>query len=143
MDAVRPINYFYVHCSDTRPSQDIGAEEIREWHMRDRGWSDIGYHYVIRRDGTLESGRDLDNDGDVDEEIGAHVFGHNADSIGVCLVGGSGGDFNFTFKQLDCLRELVAYYRIRYPGIEVLGHRDAPGVMKQCPNFDVRSLFDG
>jgi hypothetical protein len=74
-------NWIVLHCSATRASQvNIGAKDIRRWH-KDKGWADIGYHYVIKRDGTLEKGRALD-------AVGAHVEGHNSDSVGVCLVGG-------------------------------------------------------
>jgi len=84
---MRIIDTVIVHCSATKPSMDIGVDVIRQWHMN-KGWSDIGYHYVIRRNGAVELGRDLDKDGDVDEEIGAHAYGHNATSIGICLIGG-------------------------------------------------------
>lgn len=62
---MRIIDTIIVHCSATKPSMDIGVEAIRQWHMN-KGWSDIGYHYVIRRNGVVELGRDLDKDGDVD-----------------------------------------------------------------------------
>ena len=62
-----------VHCSATKPSMDIGVKEIRDWHVNGNGWSDIGYAYVIRRNGALELGRDLDRDGNVDEETGANT----------------------------------------------------------------------
>ena len=81
-----------VHCADTLATMDIGVEEIRRWHVEERGWDDIGYANVIRRDGTIELGRDLDGDGDVADEIGAHAAGFNAQSIGVCLVGGRGAN---------------------------------------------------
>lgn len=140
---MRPVNFFYVHCSATPPNMDIGADEIRDWHVNDNGWSDIGYHWVIRRDGVIEKGRDLDGDGEVDDDAGAHAFGHNADSVGICLVGGWHGDFDFTLEQVQSLKSLWDYYRARYNGIQARGHRDIPGVTKTCPNFDVRSLLNG
>ena len=73
--------YIVIHCSQTRPSQDIGAKEIDRWH-RERGWLKIGYGKVIKRDGTIEQGRG-------DDEVQAHVKGYNHCSYGVCLVGGA------------------------------------------------------
>lgn len=129
--------YIVIHCSATRPHQDIGAREIRKWHMA-QGWSDIGYHYVIRRNGKREKGRALD-------AIGSHVAGHNADSVGVCMVGGVNRrdwlkpENNFTKEQWATLRSTVAELLKRYPRAKVLGHRDFPGVQKACPSFDARA----
>ena len=128
--------YLVVHCSATRPSMDIGAREIRQWHKA-KGWSDIGYHYVIRRDGRVEKGRP-------ENTIGAHVSGHNANSIGVCLVGGvSDKDYtkaenNFTKEQFESLKSLLKTLSEKYPKATILGHRDFPKVAKACPSFDVR-----
>ena len=72
--------YIVIHCSQTKPSMDIGAKEIDRWH-RERGWLKIGYHKVITRKGEVQNGRGID-------EIGAHVRDHNHHSIGICLVGG-------------------------------------------------------
>lgn len=133
-----------VHCSDTPASADVGVKEIRQWHTlpppRGRGWKDIGYNYVIRRNGTVELGRDTDRDGSTLDEIGAHAAGHNATSVGVCLVGGKGG-FNFTFKQLTALMQLIEDLREDIPTInEVIGHTDVDSG-KTCPNFDVRAFL--
>lgn len=136
---MREIDLIVVHCADTPASMDIGVAEIRRWHTEERGWSDIGYHYVIRRDGTIELGRDLDGDGDVDEETGAHVWGYNKRSIGICMVGGKGGA-NFTMPQYDALRNLVKALLEKYPGSALMGHRDLDE-SKECPSFDVRALF--
>ena len=128
------IKYIVVHCSATKANMDIGLAEIDEWH-RARGWSGIGYHGVIRRNGTLESGRPLD-------VPGAHAKGHNHESIGVCLVGGldSNGrpENNFTEAQFETLRLIIGGFRKHFPAAEVLGHRDLPHVAKDCPCFDVR-----
>jgi N-acetylmuramoyl-L-alanine amidase len=128
-----------IHAADTPATMDIGAAEIDRWH-REKGWAAIGYHHVIRRDGTIEKGRDLDGDGDVTDEVGAHAYGFNKDSIGICLVGGK-PDFNFTRAQMKSLDFLVGEYESRYPEIEVLGHRDLPGVDKPCPTYDVRAWY--
>ena len=126
--------YLVVHCSATRPSQDIGVKEIRQWH-KNQGWQDIGYHYVIRRDGKVEKGR-------AENLVGSHVAGRNANSIGVCMVGGvNQKDFqkaenNFTKEQFASLKTLLQGLAKKYPGTVVLGHRDFPNVGKACPSFD-------
>lgn len=117
---------------------DIGKEEIDRGH-RNRGWLSIGYHYVIRRDGTIEEGRP-------EEQAGAHAKGHNYHSIGICLVGGlsdSKGEpeDNFTEAQYAALRDLVDRLQVKYMGAKVLGHRDLPNVKKDCPCFEV-SVWD-
>lgn len=136
----RDVDKIIIHCSDTYPDMDIGVEEIREWHVNERKWSDIGYHFVIRRDGTIETGRDLDKDGDVFEEVGAHTFGHNLNSIGICMVGGKSPDNkpsnNFTKEQFTSLRNLIRIIRDDYYKATVHGHRDFSSY-KTCPNFDV------
>lgn len=133
------IERLIIHAAYTPAEMDIGAEEIDHWH-RAKGWRAIGYHHVIRRDGMIEKGRDLNKNGEVTDEIGAHAAGFNLGSIGVCLVGGM-PDFNFTRAQMKALEHLVGQYESRYPGVEVLGHRDLPGVSKCCPCFDVRAWF--
>lgn len=142
---MREITQIVIHCSDTPAGMDIGAKEIREWHTapkpKGNGWRDIGYHYVIRRDGVLETGRDLDGDGDIDEEVGAHAAGHNANSIGICMVGGGKGICNFTRQQWSQLDNVVKALTLQYPQAAVCGHRDLnPG--KQCPSFDARAWWN-
>ena len=121
-----------IHCSDTPAGRDVSAEDIRRWHVDGNGWSDVGYHWVIRRDGTLEKGRD-------ESAAGAHVRGHNAQSIGVCMVGGKHA-CNFTRAQWRTLDALVSELTQRYPKAAVCGHRDLdPG--KACPQFDARAWW--
>lgn len=138
---MREIKQIIVHCSDTYADMDIGAGEIRQWHI-DRGWSDIGYNYVINRAGTLQLGRDPDGDGNVDEEVGAHALGYNESSIGICMVGGKAhpGEepCNFTSKQWDTLNWLVfTKLKNRYPSAEIIGHNDVSD--KTCPTFNVKA----
>ena len=127
-----------IHCSDTTPKMDIGAKEIKHWHVNENGWDDIGYHLVIKRDGSYEQGRPFDING-------AHAFGFNHRSIGVCMVGGrnhSGGpEANFTLDQYESLKYIVKYLKSLYPIEMVLGHRDLPGVTKACPCFNVIELL--
>ena len=124
-------NAIFVHCSATKPSMDIGVREIRQWH-KEKGWLDIGYHFVIRRDGTVEAGREQ-------SAVGSHVQGHNSDSVGVCLVGGidAKGNFeaNFTPEQMRALKGLLHELRGTYPKAVIRAHHDvAP---KACPSFNL------
>jgi N-acetyl-anhydromuramyl-L-alanine amidase AmpD len=102
--------------------------------MRDRGFRDVGYHYVIRRSGAIEFGRTLD-------VAGAHAEGFNKKSIGICLVGGVASDNrpedNFTDAQFTALALVVRASKQRFPSAKVLGHCDLPNVAKACPSFEV------
>lgn len=136
---MREINTIVVHCSATPPSMDIGVEEIRTWHVEENKWTDVGYHYVIRRDGVIEEGRPL-------KRPGAHVKGHNSDSIGICWVGGvsqvgNKAEDNRTADQSIALFHLIQNLQQEFQGAAVLGHRDFQGVTKACPSFDVRTWY--
>lgn len=128
-------DYIAVHCAATRPSQDIGAAEIDRMH-RQRGFKCIGYHKVIRRDGTIEDGRPID-------QVGAHVENWNSVSVGICLVGGVSekdinvAENNFTPAQWEALSKLLVELKQKYPHAHIQGHRDFPKVAKACPSFDV------
>lgn len=130
---MREITDLIIHCAATPPDMDIGAEEIDQWH-RERGWSGIGYHFVIRRSGLVEEGRDI-------ETIGAHVRGHNDNSIGICLVGGK-DQFDFTMAQMKSLDTLVHSLLRDYPDAAVRGHQEFDE-NKACPRFNVQEYFDG
>lgn len=135
---MRLITKLIIHCAATPPDMDIGVAEIRQWHLA-RGWSDIGYHFVIRRDGTVERGRPV-------ARKGAHCAarGGNTASIGVCMVGGVRRygkklitENNFTGQQWLSLDKLVKQLLREYPITTLLGHRDLdPG--KDCPSFSVK-----
>ena len=127
---MRAIDLIVVHCADTPPNMDIGAREIRQWHL-DKGWNDIGYHYVIRRSGEVEKGR-------ADEVPGAHVYGYNARSLGICLVGGGDGIVDYTAAQWDSLKALCMRLKQKYPKVNVSGHNDLDSG-KTCPNFNVKA----
>lgn len=126
--------FIVIHCSATPSHMDIGAKEIDRWH-RAKGWFKIGYHFVIRRDGELEHGRELN-------EVGAHTQGYNERSIGICMVGGVADDNktpknNFTQAQWETLEKLVAELEQQFPDAKVTGHRDLnPG--RGCPSFNVK-----
>lgn len=126
------IDKVVIHAADTPAEMDIGAREIRMWHVEGNGWSDIGYHYVIRRDGTVEPGRP-------ENKQGAHVYGHNKNSLGVCMVGGKPG-CNFTSAQWASLTELVRdlLHRHRLTPAAIYGHRHFDSG-KSCPTFDAQA----
>ena len=135
---MRPIDEIIVHCSATKPDMDIGVDVIRDWHVHERRWTDVGYHFIIKRDGSVDDGRPV-------SKIGAHARGHNEESIGVCLVGGVDAsnkpDSNFNIKQLNALVSLVIHLKSEFPEIDkVTGHRDYSN-MKACPCFDVEALL--
>lgn len=125
----RRTEYIVIHCSDTPSTMDIGAREIRQWHIIDNNWSDIGYNFVIRRNGLREHGRAVD-------AVGSHVRGFNSCSVGICMVGGRGGN-NFTGLQWDELEKLVKELKLIYPKAEVVGHCELNSG-KTCPSFDVQ-----
>jgi N-acetylmuramoyl-L-alanine amidase len=128
-------DFIAIHCSATSDKMNIGAADIDKWH-RKNGWACIGYHYVIRRDGTVEEGRD-------EAVVGAHVANWNHNSIGICMVGGvdandvSKAKNNFTEAQFASLKQLLVDLKTRYPKAKIQGHRDFPNVKKACPSFDV------
>lgn len=132
---MRDINLIVVHCSATPEGRNVSTEEIRQWHL-DRGWSDIGYHFVVELDGSVCDGRAIEN-------TGAHAKGYNANSIGVCYVGGTDENGEAkdtrTDEQTKALIELISDLKEMYPGVEVLGHRDISD--KECPSFDAATEY--
>lgn len=129
---MRVITLFIIHCSAVHPWQKSGVKEIDRWH-RQRGWKHgCGYHYVVRRDGTIETGRPL-------EMVGAHCVNHNNHSVGICYEGGldmSGNPADTrTPEQKEALRKLLLQLHERFPKAIVAGH-NAFNPMKSCPCFD-------
>jgi N-acetylmuramoyl-L-alanine amidase len=139
---VRTITEISVHCAASRPSWMAGrpgtekVAEMRRWHMVERGWSDIGYHYVIDRDGQVYTGRPIERSGAlVNREV-------NERAAGICLIGGHGASTNdafedhYTSEQDVALRQLIAELRAKYPSIKrVSGHNEYAN--KACPGFNV------
>jgi N-acetylmuramoyl-L-alanine amidase len=123
-------NWLIVHSSATPPHMDIGVKEIKRWHV-ERGFTTTGYHFVIRRNGLMEVGRAI-------AEQGAHVFGRNNDSVGICLVGGvnkeRAAENNFTEEQFEQLKIILEALLKVYPDAKVRGHRDFANT--DCPSFD-------
>lgn len=148
---MRKIDSVIIHCSATKAGMDFGAADIDCWH-RARGMNGIGYHYVIRLDGSVEKGRDV-------ETVGAHCLGWNERSVGICYIGGL--DLNGvpadtrTEGQKKAMRKLVEELRLQYRIVTVMGHRDTSpdlngnGVIepeefiKSCPCFDVKKWLMG
>jgi hypothetical protein len=142
---MRQISEIIVHCTATRAdwwktrSTSLKVKEVRKWHVVDRGWADIGYHFLIDRDGTVAEGRPI-------SKRGAHVKGHNTGSIGVSLFGGHGSsendafEDNFTPEQNDALRSLIAKLENTYSIKKVSGHNEYAA--KACPGFTVSRWYD-
>lgn len=139
----RYITKIIVHCSATPEGEDFTADDIKKWHL-DRGFSDIGYHYVIYRDGSVHKGRH--------EKIsGAHTTNQNTCSIGICYIGGNiprkEDPKNWTSKpkdtrtdeQKEALQELLKELKKKYPQAVVYGHMDFAN--KSCPSFDAKTEY--
>jgi len=134
LSTARAINEIIAHCAATPEGKDYTVADIRAWHKQ-RGWSDIGYHYVVYRDGRVMLGRPVG-------QVGAHVSGRNTGTIGVCYVGGVAADGKTakdtrTAAQRDSLLWLVRQLKAKHPSIrKVTGHNQYAA--KACPSFDVR-----
>lgn len=133
----RDVDLLIIHCTATKPSQDIGVDEVDVWH-RANGWAGCGYHAVIRRNGVIEGGRALGT-------VGAHAQGYNSRSVGVSLVGGinenGNPEDNFTTAQMASLRTYVAEFLTKAPDAKVIGHNQVSS--KACPSFDVQAWLTG
>ena len=134
----RTIKYLVIHCSATPEGRAHTTKDIDLWHKQ-RGFTEIGYNYVILLDGTIELGRDVD-------KIPAHVEGHNKDSIGICYIGGV--DKNTlqpkdtrTLAQKEALTKLLKELKKLYPDAVIQGHRDFTGVKKACPCFNAKDEY--
>lgn len=146
------IKKLVVHCSASRPKNHTDISTITRDHKL-RGFTTVGYHYVILRDGEIQKGRP-------DTQAGAHVTGHNTGSLGICLVGGLNDltgkpENNFTDKQFAALSGLLFKLTLAHPQAKILGHRDlSPDLnkngkiekyewVKECPCFDVQEWWAG
>ena len=128
---MRTITLIVIHCSAVLPGQQSSAADIDQWHKAN-GWKGIGYHFVVRRDGSVEPGRPI-------EVVGAHVVHHNRYSIGICYEGGldAAGEAadTRTPEQIKALRSLVEQMHERFPKALIVGHHDLDPT-KPCPCFD-------
>ncbi len=133
----RKIDKIIVHCSATREGQHIDVDTIRDWHVNGRGWSDIGYHYVIYLDGTVHPGRPI-------ERSGAHTKGQNSNSIGICYIGGVETDGKTpkdtrTPEQKAALDNLLFVLTDIFTNTTIHGHNEFAA--KACPSFDVQAEY--
>ena len=135
---MRTITLLVIHCSAVRPDQTSSAAQIDTWHRRDRHYKfGIGYHYVVRRDGSIEPGRP-------EWMVGAHCKNHNAHSLGICYEGGLDirGDpaDTRTLAQKLAMVQLLEVLRRRYPKALIVGHHDL-NPQKACPCFDAVKAY--
>lgn len=143
-------DYIAIHAAATDPNWhgDIDIDDIRGWHVNERGWIDVGYHLYIPYSGVIQLGRPL-------WAMGAHVSGYNDSALGICLEGGATvltkkdpetgrevydgmvpTDKHFTEDQFIALRAATSAMLMLNPDAKVQGHTDFPGVTKACPAFD-------
>lgn len=136
---MRKIKQIILHCTATREGREYSVDTIRKWHVEGRGWSDIGYHYLVHLDGSISEGRPI-------ERAGAHVKGKNRNSIGIAYVGGveeqrdKRGKWpakdTRTYKQKVALEKLIKELMIKFPEATLHGHNEFAA--KACPSFDVQ-----
>ena len=128
--------YIVVHATNTKPNEDISLCDVDEWH-RKKGKLKVGYHFFIKRDGTIQSGRSPN-------EIGSHVCENDSESIAVCISGGKNTRGihapDYCKEQIESLFVLLKTLKFMYPDAEVVGHRDLEKT--QCPSFDVRKWWE-
>jgi len=132
---MRSIDKIIIHCTATPEGRAVSVDEIRQWHL-DRGWSDIGYHYIIDIKGNLQEGRPL-------TRAGAHVRGHNKGSIGIAYVGGVDSDLKPKDTRTDCqkgrLKAFIMDLMDEYPNATLHGHNEFSS--KACPSFEVQDEY--
>ncbi|MFV1644949.1 N-acetylmuramoyl-L-alanine amidase [Phaeobacter sp. JH20_41] len=139
------VKYIVIHYSATAVEDDVSADDIDRMHKR-RGFRKIGYHWYIRKSGSIEMGRDLSQPGRF--EAGAHSEGENSISVGICFEGGvrkgamNAGFDSRTPAQTRAMIELIDKMLERFPGAVVRGHRDMPGAATQCPGFNATAWWD-
>ncbi len=139
---MRRIDKIILHCSATPAGKHFDVDEIRRWHVEGRGWSDIGYHYIVYLDGSVNNGRPI-------EIPGAHVRGHNKHSIGVCYIGGVSSikdkrgkwpaEDTRTPEQKEALWKFLMELMAAYDGATLHGHNEFSS--KACPSFDVQKEY--
>lgn len=135
---MRKIDTIVIHCTATPEGRPTSVATVAGWHKA-RGFKDIGYHYLVQPNGSIDPGRAL-------WEVGAHVAGHNSTSIGIAYVGGLDAETwapkdTRTEAQKSALRAIIGQLKDRFPEIDkVVGHRDLDP-KKACPCFDVATAL--
>jgi N-acetylmuramoyl-L-alanine amidase len=132
---MRQVKKIILHCTATVEGQEFDITDVDRWHKK-RGWKSVGYHYLIKQDGTLQVGRSLD-------EVGSHAKGENSDSIGIVYVGGLDAnkepkDTMTAYQELT-LMELIFSLRTVFHWMPVHGHNEYSS--KACPSFDVQEKY--
>ena len=135
---MRYIDKLIVHCTATPQFKDFDVEDVRDWHVKGNGWSDVGYHFLIKLDGTLQEGRPM-------ERSGSHVRGQNKSSIGIAYVGGMDKDMDEwidtrTPEQKDAIFNLLMDLKFQFPDAVVYGHNDFTD-KKVCPCFNAKEEY--
>lgn len=134
---MRKINKLILHCTATPEGREVTKEDLRRWHVQERGWQDIGYHYFIDLKGELHQCRPV-------ERAGAHSKGHNHDSIGIAYAGGTDDEGNAldtrTEAQKKTLENLLCSLKTLHSDSIVYGHRDFS--TKECPSFDAKKEYE-
>ena len=132
---MRNINKIIVHCSATKEGKAFNVADITRWHKQ-RGFATIGYHWVVLLDGTIQQGR-------AEMTMGAHCKGHNANSIGICYIGGLDANGKSkdtrTPEQKESLLILLKELKKKYPKATIHGHREFAN--KDCPCFDAKNEY--
>lgn len=137
-DLTRKVTYLVVHCSATRCDKPYSVEQLRADHLA-RGFKEIGYHFFITRNGVLYHPRPI-------AEEGAHAYGFNKVSIGICYEGGLDEEGypadTRTWQQKEVLIDVLGMLKKLYPQAEIVGHYQlSPGIKKACPCFDARTEY--
>jgi len=135
---MRKLNKIIIHCTATPKGRPVTTEDLYKWHVVERGWKDIGYHFFIDLDGCLHECRPL-------EQTGAHCKGQNWDSIGIAYAGGMNEENTEpedtrTEQQKDALFEVLLRLKEAYPSVKIYGHCDFSE--KACPSFDAKSEYE-
>mgnify|MGYP003654821226 CR=1 FL=1 len=128
------VDFLVVHCADSKASMNVTTNTLWQWHVTERGWSDIGYHFFIKFDGTVHKCRP-------DKYQGAHCVSVNDKSLGICIEGGFNGIDNYTDIQKHSLFALLQEKKLKYPNAAVIGHGHID--TKHCPSFNVVEWYDG
>jgi N-acetylmuramoyl-L-alanine amidase len=133
---MRTLNRIILHCTATPEGRNYDVATIRSWHVKNNGWKDIGYHYVIYLDGSVHKGRPI-------EQVGAHTSGHNSDSIGIVYIGGCDKNMKpkdtLTTEQEAAMVNLIKALRQDYGELSLHGHNEFAN--KACPSFNVKTKF--
>jgi len=133
MRSLTEVKFLVVHCADSKSTMDVSKETLRQWHVVENGWSDIGYHFFIKFDGSVHECRS-------DKYQGAHCKTVNDKSIAICIEGGFGGVDNYTDVQKHSLMALLSEKKLQYKNAAIVGHSHFDD--KACPCFDVVTWYD-